>query len=637
MPHNMEERNSRKMFLRKKEEAGEIRTEVNENFLNIISPAGIDFTETHTSLGENIGKIYAVVSYPQSADYGWLSLLCNIEGTSTIIQYRHSSPDKLVKNFNKRIDEFTANADMIKNESERQLNQKAIEDLKKMIHRISIKNEPVGYVNIMFHVQDTDEERLNARIKILGNVAAVQSCTIKLLKYKQGQALKVFAPYGIPDRMVFNMGERNMPLSTLMGGFPMANPGIYDDGGYYLGKTTNNKLVIVNQWLRSKDRTNSNWFITGVPGVGKSTALKNIFTKESAFGTKIIVFDPEEEYVDLAQHPDINGNVVSCIGGSRGRINPLQIRSAARVKQEDLDEGESMEDFFSYGDADDASDMSLYIQQLRVFFTLYFGEEEMTSGVRAALEKSLIKLYNKFGITWDTDVRTLGNEDFPYMEHLYQQVKEDASGEELTGYRKECYEKLQDLLYSAGEGADRLWNGPTTISAQGDFTDLVVSGLLETDDKVKRAQFYNIITWGWHEVSKNRQEKVLFGLDEGYLFVDPELVELMKFIRNMSKRIRKYEGGLMFITHSVVDVLSPEVKRLGQAIIDNACYKFIMGTDGKNLRETTELFNLSEREVNILTQKNRGQGIFFAGNIRLDLTVDVSDEFLEMFGNAGGR
>lgn len=196
------------MFLRKKEkeDSREIK-DINENFINIISPPGIDFTETHTSLGENIGKIYAIVSYPQSADYGWLATLCNIEGTSTIIQYRYSSPDKLVKNFNKRIDEFTANADMIKSESERQLNQKAIEDLKKMINRISIKNEPVGYINIMFHVQDTDEERLNARIKVLGNTVAVQSCNIKLLKYKQGQALKVFAPYGIPDRMVYNMGN----------------------------------------------------------------------------------------------------------------------------------------------------------------------------------------------------------------------------------------------------------------------------------------------------------------------------------------------------------------------------------------------------------------------------------------------
>lgn len=623
---------------KKESEKEEKRNErINENFLNIITPSGIDYSDIRTSLGENVGKIYAAVSYPQSADYGWLSNLCNIEGTSTMIQYRHSSPDKLVKNFNKRINELASNADLIKNESERQTNQKAIDDLKKMIHRISIKNEPVGYVNMMFHVQDINEEGLGARIKTLSNATAVQSCSIKLLKYKQGQALKVMAPYGIPDRQVFNMGERNMPLSTLIGGFPMANPGIYDEGGYYLGKTTNNKLVIVNQWMRNKDRTNSNWFITGVPGVGKSTALKDIFTKEFSFGTKILVFDPEEEYVDLAEHPDINGNVISCIGGSRGRINPLQIRSAAKILEEDLEEGEKIEDFFSYGDADDTSDMSLYIQQLRVFFTLYFGKEEMTAGIRTALEKSLIKLYNKFGITWETDVRTLENEDFPYMSHLYQQVKEDAQDPELTDYKRKCYDRLSDLLFSAGEGADKLWNGPTTISADADFTDLVVSGLLETDDKVKRAQFYNIISWGWHEISRDRKEKVLFGLDEGYLFVDPELIELMKFIRNISKRIRKYEGGLMFITHSVVDVLSPEVKRLGQAIIDNSCYKFIMGTDGKNLKETAELFNLSEREINILTQKNRGQGIFFAGNVRLDLTVDISDEFLEMFGTAGGR
>ena len=62
-----------------------------------------------------------------------------------------------------------------------------------------------------------------------------------------------------------------------------------------------------------------------------------------------------------------------------------------------------------------------------------------------------------------------------------------------------------------------------------------------------------------------------------------------------------------------------------------------MGCDGKNLEETSRLFNLSEKETNILSQKNRGQGILFAGNVRLDLTVDVSDRFLEMMGSAGGR
>jgi len=83
------------------------------------------------------------------------------------------------------------------------------------------------------------------------------------------------------------------------------------------------------------------------------------------------------------------------------------------------------------------------------------------------------------------------------------------------------------------------------------------------------------------------------------------MIDLLKFMRNISKRARKYEAGIMFITHSVVDVLDPEVKRLGQALIDNACYKFIMGCDGKNLEETKKLFNLSEKQENILSAKKR--------------------------------
>ena len=79
--------------------------EINENILNIISPAGVDYDTMHTSLGENVGKIYAVTRYPYSNDYGWLAPLCNLEGTSTKIEYHYTEPGRLVELYDKRINE----------------------------------------------------------------------------------------------------------------------------------------------------------------------------------------------------------------------------------------------------------------------------------------------------------------------------------------------------------------------------------------------------------------------------------------------------------------------------------------------------------------------------------------------------
>lgn len=610
---------------------------INENIINIISPAGVDFDNIHTSLGENVGKIYSVTRYPYSNDYGWLAPLCNLEGTSTTIEFHYTEPGPLIDIFDKRINEMEGNKGTLKNQSERDLNEKAIEDLRKLVKKLSVEQEPVGYICILLHVQDTSEERLNERIKRISSIVSIQGCNMKLLKYRQGKGLKVIAPYGIPHQDVSNMGMRNMPISTFLGGFPMANPGLNDEGGYYLGKTTNNRLVILNMWLRGKDRTNSNWVIFGPPGIGKSTALKFILLLEFAFGTRIIMFDPEEEYVELCGRPEINGDVINCAGGSKGRINPLQVRKTAVVREEDLDEGEVLEDYLVF-DEERPSDLALYIQQLRVFFTLYFGKEQFTPGISAILEQALIELYNGFGINMDTDVSSIPNDKWPIPEDLYKKLEEMSREKGMSDYRKNNYERLLDLLYSMAKGADSyLWNGPTTLEPDADFVDLVISSLLDADERVKRAQFYNIMSWAWTELSRDRSQKVLFGVDEGYLVVDPEYPDIMKYLRNMNKRLRKYEGGLMFITHSVVDVLDPPVKRYGQAIIDNACYKFIMGCDGKNLEEATKLFNLSENEVNLLSQKNRGQGIFFAGNTRLNLKVDVSDKFLKMMGKAGGR
>lgn len=616
-----------------------VNQSANQQLLNIITPSGIDFNNNYASIGEGVGKIYCINRYPSEVDYGWLSQIVNMPGTAAVIEYRYSPEDRLIKAFNKRIAELKSLVETEKKESERQKIEYAIEDLKKMINRISVKKEPVGYFNIMLHIQDTKEEMLNQRIRKINGLIRMNECNMRHLKMKQKDAMCAMAPWGIPDPSVSNAGERIMPMSTFIGGFPMAAAGLNDEGGYHIGKAKD-RVVLLNIWIRGNDRTNSNFYIQGIPGTGKSTFVKFIQQLEYALNnTTQIVWDPECEYIDMAKHPWINGEIIDCASGNEGRVNPLQIRFTPRVTEEDLLEGEDISEYLAYDDELGFSDMALHIQNLRQFFSIYFGAENFKDpGIRKVFEEGLIETYRRKKITWDTDISTLKNEDFPVMKEFYETVVEEARNTKNSARKRECYERLGEMLYSVGEGADQfLWNGYTTLNPSGQYIILNTSKLLEMDDNIRNAQFFNLKMWQWHRMSKDRTEKVIAWMDEGYLFADPEFPQLMKFTRNESKRGRKYEAALGFITHTASDVLDPAVKRFSQAVIDNSCYKFLLGCDGKSLQETADLFKLTEKEITILESKARGKGILFAGKVRLELQVDVPDKLLEIMGHAGGR
>lgn len=627
--------------MKKDKEAVTTNVYVNQQLLNIITPAGISMDNNHASVGEGEGKIYAISRYPSEVHYGWLANLINLPGTAACIEYRYSPEDIMISAFNARISELKDLQMNEKRESERQIYEKNITDLKNLINRISVKKEPVGYFNIMLHVMDNNEELLAERIRKISGMVRTQECNLIHLRFRQGQALQAMSPWGIPEEHVSNVGERNMPMSTFIGGFPMAAAGLNDFQGKYLGKSKD-RIVLLNIWLRGKDRTNSNVYIQGVPGSGKSTLVKVMQILEYALNESVqVVWDAENEYLDIAQNPWIDAEIIDAASGATGRINPLQIRKTPRITKEDLEEGEDISEFMNYEENAEGgfSDMALHIQNLRQFFSIYFGKENFNSpGVRKAFEKALIETYHRRNIDWDTDIGTLKNEDFPIMSEFYDVAQEFSKDERLSARERENYELLGELLFSLGEGADKfLWNGYTTLNPKSRYIVLNTSKLLEMDDNIKNAQFFNLKMWEWHFLSADRTQKAISCMDEGYLFADPEYPELIKLTRNMSKRGRKYEVGLWFITHSLVDILDKAVKRYTQAIIDNSCYKFLFGADGKNLEETGALFKLTEKEMSMLESKTRGKALLMAGSVRLELQVDVADEILAMMGRAGGR
>jgi len=577
-------------------------------------------------VGENTGKIYGVVRYPQKVDIGWLSKITNIPSTIVSIGIKPVDNGALISSISKSIIQNRGAADSAKDPLTRQRAEKAAEDGERIMLQIDQNGETVALMSLTIMPLAHDEKQFSKVSRRVESVVNVMKGKVRTLANLQKEGLQNISPTYPTNPAIENIVQRIIPMSTFVGGFPFASAGFNDGSGYYFAKDNTGGLVIVDTWKRGNDRTNSNMVVMGVAGVGKSTAVKHIVLSEYMKGTKIIIIDPESEYKDLCMN--LNGDWINAGGGNNGRINPLQIRPAPRDSEEEPDESGGK----LYADADGMSDMALHIKNLEIFFQLYLPS--LNDMQKAVLKQSVVELYRQFGIVWETDVSGFSNKQFPTFSDLNKLIEEKAKVNTSDG----VYRDLSLLLYDAANGSDSfLWNGHSTIETHTRCICLDTHSLQNTSDNIKRTQYFNLLGWCWEQMSKDRYERVLLICDEAYLMIDPQVPQSLVFLRNVEKRARKYEAGLIIISHSVVDFLSPEIKMYGQALLDIPCIKLIMGCDGQNLKETKELYNLTEAEGELLESKRRGHALFVIGSKRLHVNFEIPDYKFDYMGKAGGR
>lgn len=601
--------------------------EVNNHVVNVITPMGMEFNQADFWFGDQLGRIILIINYPNRVKIGWLSRIANLEGVTCSIHMKPTNPAKLIENISNSMSELEARLYQGGKALFMKRAQQQLEDAEKLLEKIDREQENVFDVTIAIMVTGRDKEELEIKSRSVYSSIVGSKMRGGPAMFRQEEGLLAVSPYMMCPENIHEAARRNMPISTIAGSYPFNVSSINDGRGNIFGKDATGGVVLLDMWLRGGDRTNSNWTILGAPGVGKSTMIKHLFTMEYAHGTKIIIIDPEREYKNLCNN--LGGQWINCGGGSGGRINPLQVKDVPK-------DDESDEDKMYKDEGKGMGPLALHFQTLRTFFKLYMNDINRID--MALLEETLEELYFSKGITYDMDTSNLSNEDYPIMSELHDLLLKKSKDESLSEKRRSRYEDLEILLRSAAIGADSsLWNGHTTIKPEADFIVLDTHDLQEADDAIKTSQFFNTLTWTWQQVSRDREEKVLVGADEAYLLVDPKVPQSLQFLRNASKRIRKYEGGLAVIAHSAVDFLDPSVKRYGQALMDNPCFKFFMGTDGQDLEELTSLMKLTEVEQDILAAKKRGHGLLIAGAKRIHAIVELADHEHELFGKGGGQ
>lgn len=579
---------------------------------DIIAPAALEFQSQSIIFGDQVAQVIVITDYPPNAGPGWIAKIAQMPGVTCSIHLQPTDPLNLIQAINRSIGELSSRIVSGGNALVIQRADEQLEHAKTLMKKIDQEQQHVFYFCAVLLVMASDRDSLVRRVKRIEASLAGAGMRGRPLLFRQEDGLKAVGPWVMQIPEVAAVGNRNMPAETVAAAFPFTNSGVNDAAGIILGRDGSGGVVLLDIWRREGDRTNSNWTVLGKPGTGKSTAVKKLLANEYAQGSKVIVIDPEREYKNICQN--VGGSWIDCGSGAGGRINPLQARESPGGDEEESG----------------AKAVAAHFQTLRTFFRLYLGD--VSDVETAMLEQVIEELYNLNGISFDTDPASIPTSKWPVVADLYALIKQKEQQE------PEAWKRLSLLLRRVAEGADSdIFNGPTTIRASSDFVVLDVAALQESSDELKKAQYFNILSWAWSEIAKNRREKVILAVDEAYLLVDPATPQALQFLRNTSKRIRKYGGSLMVISQNINDFLDPAVRRHGQALLDNPCFKLLMGQGEKDLESLIQLMQLSEAEQELLAQGKRGEALLVAGAKRIKVKIELAAHEPELFGEAGGR
>ncbi len=535
---------------------------------------------------------------------GWLAKLTEDVGAIFSINIEPIDNAQLIEHLDARIRDASSLSKIAKNESIKQVREAEVKEASEIIGRMINNNEVVSYLTIYICISAQNEQDLISKCKEVERV--VQKLKLKIrpvTNFLLKSGFKAVAPFFTIQKDLTEYFKRNILTSSFTGGFLFNTNTFIDKEGYCFGINQNGGIIIFNIWKKDYDRTNSNMVIVGSSGSGKSLATKHIIYNELP-RTKLLIIDPEAEYTYLAKN--LKGKIIECGGSNSGyTLNPLQVR-------------------INKDDEENLNALAIHFQFLHTFFEILFPS--LTDIEFSILDRVLEELYLKFNITTNTDVSRLENTEFPLLEDLYYLLENKNKVE----YKPE-YEKLLSLIRPISIGqASSLWNGYTDITVDTGLTVFNTKNMQEFQIQYKRAQYYNIMSYAWEIISKNKDEFDCLIADECHVLVDPNIPQTLEYVRNISKRARKYNSSIIVITQSIEDFLNEKIKLYGQSLLANSTYKLFFKMDGQDLRDVVKVFSLSKKEEELIYNAKRGKCLLSAGNRKIFVNVKVPHKELQI-------
>lgn len=323
---------------------------------------------------------------------------------------------------------------------------------------------------------------------------------------------------------------------------------------------------------------NYNGFILGCPGMGKSMASKFecacVYLKTKDV---ILILDPENEYGDLVE--GLGGQVIEITPGGKNKINPMDIVVPDTYDENTNPVNEKVESI---------------LQIMECIVKSPFGIDSVQETI---IDECVHKLFEPFYV--DGKLRKISYEEMPTLTDLRNE------------FAKRPEPEARQLFYAL-----KLYTGEGSLSVFGHHTNveitnrLVVFQIRDVGERLKNLSMHIILEHFWNVIVTNRKlgKTTWFYIDEIHILFN-NLVSA-KRLDGIIRRCRKYGAVFTGISQNTTPILENPLSR---DMLQNCNFIQILGQAGPDRESLRAILNLSDANVEHITNSAAGQGLIYTG------------------------
>lgn len=587
-----------------------------------IAPKGLEFKANHFIISDKYACILTAVSYPKYVPVGFLSNLTSMSGIKVVIKHIPLPFSVITKMLNKEIADLKQRYSEEHDKTMLEKIRQDYESLEQFIQQLAATQAKIYDFQMHIMITANSEEELNTKKFQVKNYLEAMQMRAFPLRFEQEMVLKSILPIYDKQEIEDRIGTP-IPAPTIAAMYPFIFDSIKDPGlATLLGVDFSGGVILFNQFLyqikKEHNRNNANLIILGTSGSGKSTAAKIMLRTHIRNSCQLVVIDPEGELEEMTAR--YGGDFIDLgKGGEFGMVNPLEVIM-------DADE-EEIEGGLGY------TVLTRTLQTIKAFMKYY--DPRIEEDVLNMFSEVVQETYKRFGIDFGTDFTRFISKDYPTFKDVYATIKGRISSMTEKTQEKDVMEKLELKIRPIVKELRYYFDGHTTISSNSEFIVFNIKELMNADENIRNALFFNILKYAWG-LTLDKSVNTVLMVDEAHVLMSGKNTLGADFLAQIQRRARKYNTGTIIITQQPSDFSDPNVITQGKAIFDNASYYLVMGLKKQAVEDLGMLIDLNDNEKESIKGYSQGEALFVCGSRRMRINVVATEQELDSFGGGGG-